>query len=77
MIVAVYVVLFARLARGVNVAVMVVALYTTDPLTEVPLLNMNAVVIVEAFITSLNVPVMAVLRATAVAPLAGLRPSAQ
>lgn len=72
MTVAVYVVLLTRLPIGVNVAVIVVALYATEPLTDVPLLNVNDAVIVEAFMISLNVAVTDVFTATPVAPLAGL-----
>lgn len=71
-IVTVYVVEKERLAVGVKVAV--VPLYDTAPLIlPVPLATVNVdVVMVDAFIASLNVAVMALFAATPVAPLAGI-----
>ena len=68
-IVAVYVVEYARLLDGVNVAV--VPVYVTVPVT--PLFKVNvAVLTVDAVIVSLNVAVIAEFTATFVALLAGL-----
>jgi hypothetical protein len=70
--VAVYVVLLARDADGVNVAIVPAGFRDTVPVTP-PLKVNEAAVTVAGAIGSLNVAVMAVLTATPVALLSGLR----
>ena len=73
-IVTVYVVEKDKLLSGVKVAVRVVELYVTEPLTEVvPAIRVNEDEFTEAGSTgSLNVAVTTELTATSVAPSGGL-----